>query len=150
MLNVSPTQDENPSRECTIVRTAGKLTPFSFNKLPDIDDPKELLASQRRQKKFNIKSDESTPPESFCSLCNSPLHDLDSSFGSFAIEHLSTESFGTTCCSSCRFQILSDNQLSMDQFYSLLPQSITARAAVSDSSDNHRMLRQVTCFLLLC
>ncbi|XP_057547396.1 cytoplasmic tRNA 2-thiolation protein 2 [Amaranthus tricolor] len=139
---VSLLQDENPSRECTIVRTAGKLTPFSFNRLPDIDDPKELLAFQRRQKKFNIKSDESTPPESFCSLCNSPLHDLDSSFGSFAIEHLSTESFGTTCCSSCRFQILSDNQLSMDQFYSLLPQSITSRAAVSNSSDNHIMLRE--------
>ncbi|KAI7990216.1 Cytoplasmic tRNA 2-thiolation protein 2 [Camellia lanceoleosa] len=28
-------KEENPSRECTIVRTAGKLTPFHFNRIPE-------------------------------------------------------------------------------------------------------------------
>lgn len=140
---VSLLQEENPSRECTIVRTAGKLTPFSFNRLPEVDDdPKALLASQRRQKKFNIKSDESTPPESFCSLCNSPLHVSDSSLGSFSGEQQSAESFGATCCSSCRFQILPDDTVSMDQFYALLPQPIMSRATISNSSSNHRLLRE--------
>ncbi|KAF7148075.1 hypothetical protein RHSIM_Rhsim03G0024000 [Rhododendron simsii] len=27
-------QEENASRECTIVRTAGELTPFDFNRMP--------------------------------------------------------------------------------------------------------------------
>ncbi|KAF3974878.1 hypothetical protein CMV_001822 [Castanea mollissima] len=31
-------QEENPSRECTNVRTAGKLTPFHFNRIPESDD----------------------------------------------------------------------------------------------------------------
>jgi hypothetical protein len=29
-------QEENPSRESTIVRTAGKLIPFHFNRIPEI------------------------------------------------------------------------------------------------------------------
>lgn len=135
-------QEENPSRECTIVRTAGKLTPFSFNRLPDVDDPKAHLAFQRRQKKFNIKSDEPTPPESFCSLCNSPLHASNSNLESFSGEQQIFESFGTTCCSSCQFQILPGNPSSVDQFYALLPQPIMSRAAISDSSSNHRLLRE--------
>ncbi|XP_021724136.1 cytoplasmic tRNA 2-thiolation protein 2-like [Chenopodium quinoa] len=147
---VSLLQEENPSRECTIVRTAGKLTPFSFNRLPDVDDPKARLASQRRQKKFNIKSDEHTPPESFCPLCNSPLHASDSSsLGIISGEQQSAETFGATCCSSCRYQILPDDSLSMDQFYALLPQPIMSRAAISDASSNHALLReQIQDFLL--
>ncbi|KAK3018768.1 hypothetical protein RJ639_003315 [Escallonia herrerae] len=55
-------QEENPSRECTIARTAGKLTPFHFNKIPEADDCNDHLAIQRRQKKFNLKPNESLPP----------------------------------------------------------------------------------------
>ncbi|XP_030518400.2 cytoplasmic tRNA 2-thiolation protein 2 isoform X2 [Rhodamnia argentea] len=43
-------QEENPSRECTIVRTAGKLTPFHFNRIPEINDCNVPLATRRRQK----------------------------------------------------------------------------------------------------
>ncbi|KAL2923587.1 Cytoplasmic tRNA 2-thiolation protein 2 [Bienertia sinuspersici] len=140
---VSLLQEENPSRECTIVRTAGKLTPFSFNRLPDTDDPKARLASQKRQKKFNIKSDESNPLESFCSLCNSPLHPSDSSsLGSISSDQPSAESFDATFCSSCRFQILPDDPSSVDQFHSLLPQAITSRAAISNGTCDHRVLRE--------
>ncbi|KAJ9548189.1 hypothetical protein OSB04_020732 [Centaurea solstitialis] len=54
-------QEENPSRECTIVRTAGKLTPFPFNRIPEADADDVQLAAQRRQKKFNLKPIESLP-----------------------------------------------------------------------------------------
>lgn len=140
---VSLLQEENPSRECTIVRTAGKLTPFSFNRLPDVDDPKARLASQRRQKKFNLKSDESTPPESFCFLCNSPLHESDSSgLGSSASKQQSADTFGAACCSCCRFQILPDDPPSMEQFFSLLPRPIISPETCSNSSGDHRFIRE--------
>ncbi|KAF2307935.1 hypothetical protein GH714_033463 [Hevea brasiliensis] len=69
-------QEENPSRECTIVRTAGKLTPFHFNRIPEISDCTVPLATRRRQKRYNLKPMESMSSESFCPLCNSPLRIL--------------------------------------------------------------------------
>ncbi|KAK9664348.1 hypothetical protein RND81_14G035300 [Saponaria officinalis] len=139
---VSLLQEENPSRECTIVRTAGKLTPFSFNKLPVVDDPKAYLASQRRQKKFNMTSNESSRAESFCSICYSPLHESDSySLGSSAGEEPNAAGFGATCCSSCRFQILPADSSHMERFYSLLPQPLISRQTTS-SSCVQRLLRE--------
>ncbi|KAH9621138.1 hypothetical protein KSS87_014521 [Heliosperma pusillum] len=140
---VSLLQEENPARECTIVRTAGKLTPFNFNKLAVVDDPKAHLASQKREKKFNIKSNESTLTESFCSLCYSPLHKSDSSIiGSFAAEEQNAEGFGATCCSSCRFQILPTDSSHMEQFYSLLPHPVISRPAIAKDSSVQSLLRQ--------
>uniref|UniRef100_A0A7C9EQS3 Cytoplasmic tRNA 2-thiolation protein 2 n=1 Tax=Opuntia streptacantha TaxID=393608 RepID=A0A7C9EQS3_OPUST len=146
---ISLLQEENPSRECTIVRTGGKLTPFSFNRLPDVDDPKARLASQRRQKKFNIKSDDATPPESFCSLCSSPLHKSDSTrFISHTNEQQSADVFEASFCSSCRFQILPVDSSSMEYFYSLLPQPMIAGSKIN-SYHNRRLLReQIQDFLL--
>ncbi|GAB2267022.1 hypothetical protein Dimus_002007 [Dionaea muscipula] len=118
-------QEENPSRECTIMRTAGKLTPFDFNKLQEDGDSNAHSASyRRRQRKFNLKADESTTtPESFCSLCNSPLDksDIPSSFG-FSNGSLQ-QGIGANCCSSCKFQILPHDPSAVEHFYSLLPSS---------------------------
>ncbi|KAM7505458.1 hypothetical protein LguiB_004362 [Lonicera macranthoides] len=123
-------QEENPSRECTIVRTAGKLTPFQFNRMPESDDSNVRLASQRHQKKFNLKpSNESLPPESFCAICSSPLNKSDfPSLPSFKNSQTSTENFAAVCCASCRFQILPNEPLSLEHFHSLLPQPIIDRA----------------------
>lgn len=134
-------QEENPSRECTIVRTAAKLTPFHFNKIPEeADDCNLQLASQRRRKKFNLKSNELLPPESYCPICSSPLD--KNSVSSLAVEnaHTSHESFGSKCCSSCQFQILPEETLHMEHFYSLLPQIITDRAK-DGSCHNQRSIR---------
>lgn len=135
-------QEENPSRECTIVRTAGKLTPFHFNRIPEGDDLNAHLASQRRQKKFNLMPNESLPPESFCLICNSPLNKSDlSSLSDVENGQLSAETFGATCCLSCQFQMLPKEPLSVEYFYSLLPQPIIARAKGGNRC-NQRWLRE--------
>ncbi|KAL4571681.1 hypothetical protein LXL04_018444 [Taraxacum kok-saghyz] len=116
-------QEENASRECTIVRTAGKLTPFPFNKIPETNTNDADMASQRRHKKFNLKPIESLPPESFCPICNSPMN-----AGSFDNSQTTPEHFTAACCSSCRYQILPEDRSSMDDFYSFLPESVITRA----------------------
>lgn len=134
-------QEENPSRECTIVRTAGKLTPFHFNRIPESDDSIIPLATRRRQKRYNLKPNESISSESFCPICNSPLNKSDmlrlSNLGSC---QTNSDSFGAACCSSCRFQILPKDPSSIDHFYSLLPQPLVAQAKRS-SYDNLSLLR---------
>lgn len=122
-------QEENASRERTIVRTAEKLTPFHFNSIPDTEDCNVQLASQRRKKKYNIKSHESWPPESLCPICNSPLNKRESVNISSSGKCLTTaDMFRTTCCSSCQFQILPNKSTSVERFYSLLPQPMISRA----------------------
>ncbi|XP_057784468.1 cytoplasmic tRNA 2-thiolation protein 2 [Salvia miltiorrhiza] len=133
-------QEENPSRESTIVRTAGKLTPFSFNRTPEVGDHNDRLASKRRQKKYNLKPDESQSPESFCLVCNSPLKKTDvSSLNGFTLKETSADMYAAAC-SSCQYQILPKDTSSMEQFLSLLPQSI---------SDSHMFLREQIQDLLL-
>lgn len=131
---VSFLQEENPSRESTIVRTGGKLTPFSFNRTPEVGDHNDRMASKRRQKKYNLKTDKSLPPESFCLICSSPLKKSNN-------EETSAEIYAAAC-SSCQFQILPKDTASVNNFLSLLPQSMT----IKDNSDSHEFLR---CILLL-
>ncbi|KAK0594966.1 hypothetical protein LWI29_002216 [Acer saccharum] len=125
-------QEENPSRECTIVRTAGKLTPFHFNRIPEFNDSNVPLATRRRQKRFNLKPSESISSESFCPLCFSPLSKSDllslSSCQNYDI-------LDAACCSSCRFQIIPKDPSLMEHFLSVLPQPLLARAK------NHSSLR---------
>ncbi|CAI0439584.1 unnamed protein product [Linum tenue] len=120
-------QEENPSRESTIVRTAGKLTPFHFNRVPEINDSNVPLATIRRQKRYNLKPQESISSESFCPICNSPVIDSNSpSWGS--PKTCQFTEFASSCCSSCQFQILPQDQLSMKEFCSLLPERLVARS----------------------
>ncbi|KAK9290849.1 hypothetical protein L1049_009027 [Liquidambar formosana] len=135
-------QEENPSRECTIVRTAGKLTPFHFNKIPDSLDSDVHLASQRRHKKFNIKPNKSISPESFCPICNSPLNKSDMlSLSSLESCQMSADTFGASCCPSCQFQILPKDSSSMEHFCSILPQPLISRAK-DGSCGNQSWLRE--------
>ncbi|KDP26051.1 hypothetical protein JCGZ_21084 [Jatropha curcas] len=135
---VSLLQEDNPSRECTIVRTAGKLTPFHFNRIPEINDSNVPLATRRRQKRYNLKPVESISSESFCPICNSPLNVTD--LLSLSSPKNSTSSrFHATCCSSCRFQILPKDVSLMEHFYSSLPQQLVARAK---NDRNFSLLRE--------
>lgn len=138
---VAVLQEENPSRESTIVRTAGKLVPFQFNRIPEIVDGNVPLATRRRQKRYNLKSDESVSSESFCPLCNSPLDKSEIVDSSNLDNCKSSDIFYTTCCSSCQFQIFPRDSTSMDQFYMDLPQSLIARAKQANN-DNLSLLRE--------
>lgn len=129
-------QEENPSRECTIVRTAAKLTSFHFNQIQESDESNDRLASRRRQKKFNLKPhNESIPPESYCAMCNSPLSKSDEiSLSSLGSNQTDADSFRATCCASCQFQILPKKPSSMEHFYSILPEQFSVRTKERSSS----------------
>lgn len=141
-------QEENPSRESTIMRTAGKLTPFHFNKIPELNDSSVPLASQRRQKRFNLKPNESISSESFCSLCYSPLNQSDLTSLSSHDNCKNSDIFVAACCSSCRFQIFPKDPSSMEKFYSLLPEPLVARAKHVRNGDSSLLREQIQDFLL--
>lgn len=127
-------QEENPSRECTIVRTAAKLTPFYFNKIPETDDSCVPMATQRRLKKFNLKYDGSMTTKAFCPICNGPLNGSDSSEDE-------SDALYAACCSSCRFQILPQDGSSLEQFGSLLPHHMISQVKHHQKVDSQTYLR---------
>ncbi|XP_024016961.1 cytoplasmic tRNA 2-thiolation protein 2 isoform X3 [Morus notabilis] len=134
-------KEENPSRESTIVRTAGKLTPFHFNRIPEINDSNVPLATRRRQKRHNLKPNESISSESFCSICNSPLSRSDLlSLGNVETCHTNSVVFSAECCSSCQFQILPKDPVLVENFRTLLPQTLLSQAKHS-KADNLSLLR---------
>ncbi|XP_027069569.1 cytoplasmic tRNA 2-thiolation protein 2 isoform X2 [Coffea arabica] len=141
-------QEENPSRESTIVRTAGKLTPFHFNRMPEPDDCNMQLASQRRQKKYNLKPNESLPPESFCRICNSPLKKSDVKSYKLENQIMSAEDISNGCCTSCQFQILPKDISLLEHFYSLLPQQMVARGEYSCLGEDRWLREQIQDCLL--
>lgn len=135
---VARLREENPSREHTIVRTAQKLKPFSFNKF-SANGYHDFLPSRLRPKFQNVDSDESTFSEVLCLICRSPfseseLHNLEST------KHKAQKKidlYTAYCCQSCHFQILPGGTNLGDQFFSLLPKFWTERvdtASVSNSS----------------
>ncbi|KAH0900624.1 hypothetical protein HID58_040127 [Brassica napus] len=128
-------QEENPSRECTIVRTAAKLTPFYFNKIPETDDSCVPMATQRRLKKFNLKYDGSMTTEAFCPICNCPLNGSDSSEDE-------SDALYAASCSSCRFQILPQDGSSLEQFGSLLPHHMISQVKHHQKVDSQTYLRE--------
>ncbi|PNX92589.1 cytoplasmic tRNA 2-thiolation protein [Trifolium pratense] len=141
-------QEENPSRESTIVRTAGKLIPFHFNRIPEIIDGNVPLATRRRQKRYNLKSNESVSSESFCPLCNSPLDKSEIVDWSNHNNCRSSDTFYTSCCSSCQFQILPSDSTSMEKFYTDLPHSMVARANKVNNDKLNALREQIQDCLL--
>ncbi|KAH7855192.1 hypothetical protein Vadar_022263 [Vaccinium darrowii] len=132
---------ENSSQECTIVRTAGKLTPFDFNRMPESDDLNCHRASRRRRKKYNLTLNESLPPDSFCPICNSPLSKSDLlNLSDVENGQLSAEAFGAKCCLSCQFQILPKEPSSVEHFYSALPHPIITLAKNDNKGANTILL----------
>ncbi|KAF6158857.1 hypothetical protein GIB67_000392 [Kingdonia uniflora] len=143
-------QEENPAREHTIVRTAGKLIPFYFNKLPETKDSNVGLPSRWRRKKHNLKADESNPSEVLCPICSGPLNklDLQSSKNDIGNCESVAEMFGASCCSSCRFQILPEDMSSIEHFHSLLPQPMFTRSKDCVGGDRSWLREQIKDCLL--
>ncbi|KAL5226200.1 hypothetical protein ABZP36_012839 [Zizania latifolia] len=127
--------EENPSREHTIVRTAQKLKPFSFNKF-SADGYHDFLPSRLRPKFQNVDNDESTFSGILCLICGSPfneseLRNLEST------KHKAqkkTDLYTAHCCQSCRFQILPSGGNLYEHFFSLLPQFWTGRVDIVSAS----------------
>ena len=117
------------------MRTAGKLIPFQFNRIPEITDGNVPLAARRRQKRYNLKSNESVSSESFCPLCNSPLDKSEIVDWSTLDNCRSSDIFYAACCSSCLFQILPKDSMSMEQFYMDLPQIMVARSKQANNGN---------------
>ncbi|XP_006664691.2 cytoplasmic tRNA 2-thiolation protein 2 [Oryza brachyantha] len=141
-------REENPSREHTIVRTAQKLKPFSFNKF-SADGYHDFLPSRLRPKFQKVDSDESTFPEILCLICGSPfseseLQNLEST------KHEAQKKidlYTSHCCQSCHFQILPNDENLNEHFFSLLPKFWTGR--VDTVSASHSLLRdQIEEYLL--
>ncbi|KAI6696787.1 hypothetical protein NL676_016906 [Syzygium grande] len=142
-------QEENPSRECTIVRTAGKLTPFHFNRIPEINDCNVPLATRRRQKRSNLKLNGSISLESFCPICYSPLNKSDlPALGGLETRQSASDVFGAACCSSCQFQILPRDASDMEQFYSLLPEALASQAKQTNKYGFNPLREQIQDYLL--
>jgi len=134
-------QDENPSRERTIVRTAEKLKPFYFNKFVE-NGYLDFLPSRLRSKFQDVNNSEPNPSEDLCPICGSPLSqsDLQSMKSPCGKSVTRTEIFVANCCQSCCCQILPKETVSLEHFYSLLPRLMTDR--VKDTVyDDHSCLR---------
>ena len=121
-------QEENPSRERTIVRTAEKLRPFGFNKFIE-NGYHDFLPSRLCCKFQNVKNGESSLSDVLCPICGSPLNESElqclESIQSKAEKKV--EIFAGHCCTSCSFQILPKGKASLEHFYSVLPQLMTER-----------------------
>ncbi|KAK1276625.1 Cytoplasmic tRNA 2-thiolation protein 2 [Acorus gramineus] len=135
-------QEENPSRERTIVRTAEKLTPFSFNKIPETES-NDILAARRRRRAQSAKREESIHSEVLCPVCSSPLDLSESQSLKTVLRSCPTrdEAFAAHCCQSCILQILPNESSKFSDFYSLLPQPMTERAK-DIASANQTWLRE--------
>ncbi|KAG9445209.1 hypothetical protein H6P81_016549 [Aristolochia fimbriata] len=135
-------QEENPSRERTIVRTAEKLTPFSFNKIPETDHANNHPSLPRRLKAQNLKSNESIAVDVFCAVCVGPLS------ASEMQKAKSGDQFAANCCQSCLFQILPKEPSALQNFYSLLPESMSRRVKGANGVGRHWLREKIADCLL--
>lgn len=131
------------------MRTAGKLTPFHFNRIPEINDSNVPLATRRRQKRSNLKLNGSISSESFCPICYSPLSKSDLlALGSLETQQSASDVFGAAFCSSCQFQILPRDASDIEQFYSHLPEALVSRAKQTNKYDFGSLREQIQDYLL--
>ncbi|PKA54294.1 Cytoplasmic tRNA 2-thiolation protein 2 [Apostasia shenzhenica] len=141
-------QDENPSRERTIVRTADKLKPFSFNKFTE-DGYYDSLPAVARSK-FQTLNHMESDSEILCPICRSPLSSSDwkNVLGLQANHHAKAETFVSQCCQSCRFQILPKERGSLEHFYSFLPSSMTDMTTEKTGASRRWLREQIEEFLI--
>lgn len=134
-------QKENASRQRTIVRTAEKLTPFSFNKIPETNGTFDDISLKRRRRLFNAKSGESISADILCAICGGPLSASEIQKNRSMLPRCQTRSdmFAVNCCHSCSFQILPGDLSSLEHFYSLLPEVMIEKVKVSAENDHHKL-----------
>uniref|UniRef100_A0A804N4S0 Cytoplasmic tRNA 2-thiolation protein 2 n=1 Tax=Zea mays TaxID=4577 RepID=A0A804N4S0_MAIZE len=145
---VSRLREENSSREHTILRTAQKLKPFSFNKF-SANGYHDFLPSRLRPKFQNIDANECTFSEILCLICGSPFSESEL----LNLENTKLKAqkkidlYTAHCCQSCHFQILPAATDMYGHFFSLLPKFWTEK--VDAASASHSSLRdQIADYLL--
>lgn len=128
-------QEENPSREHTILRTAQKLKPFSFNKF-SANGYHDFLPSRLRPKFQNADSNESTFSEILCLICGSPFSEseLQNLENTKHKAQKKIDLYTAHCCQSCHFQILPSATDTYGQFFSLLPKFWTEKVDTASAS----------------
>ncbi|CAD6269557.1 unnamed protein product [Miscanthus lutarioriparius] len=145
---VSRLREENPSREHTILRTAQKLKPFSFNKF-SANGYHDFLPSRLRPKFQNIDANESTFSEILCLICGSPFSEseLQNLENTKHKAQKKIDLYTAHCCQSCHFQILPAATDMHGHFFSLLPKFWTEK--VDTASASHSSVRdQIADYLL--
>ncbi|CAL4905538.1 unnamed protein product [Urochloa decumbens] len=132
---VSRLREENPSREHTILRTAQKLKPFSFNKF-SANGYHDFLPSRLRPKFQNVDTNESTFSEILCLICGSPFSEseLQNLENTKHKAQKKIDLYTAHCCQSCRFQILPSATDTYGHFFSLLPKSWTEKVDAASAS----------------
>ncbi|RCV19265.1 hypothetical protein SETIT_3G370400v2 [Setaria italica] len=132
---VSRLREENPSREHTILRTAQKLKPFSFNKF-SANGYHDFLPSRLRPKFQNVDTNESTFSEILCLICGSPFSEseLQNLENTKHKAQKKIDLYTAHCCQSCHFQILPSATDTYGQFFSLLPKFWTEKVDTASAS----------------
>ncbi|XP_078178335.1 adenine nucleotide alpha hydrolases-like superfamily protein [Carex rostrata] len=130
-------REDNPSREHTILRTAGKLKPFNFNKFSS--NQYEFVPSRLRPKFQVAENGEPYSPEVLCPICTSPLTATELASRTCArqmkgLNIKEVEAFYLSCCESCHFQILpkEETYISCEGFFELLPKPMVKRSLLRD------------------
>ncbi|KAF3333885.1 cytoplasmic tRNA 2-thiolation protein 2 [Carex littledalei] len=130
-------REDNPSREHTILRTAGKLKPFNFNKFSS--NQYEFVPSRLRPKFQVVENGEPNSPEVLCPICTSPLSATELASRTCArqmkgLNIKEVEAFFLSCCESCHFQILpkEETNISCEGFFELLPKPMVKRSLLRD------------------
>ncbi|CAL4970397.1 unnamed protein product [Urochloa decumbens] len=132
---VSRLREENPSREHTILRTAQKLKPFSFNKF-SANGYHDFLPSRLRPKFQNVDTNESTFSEILYLICGSPFSEseLQNLENTKHKAQKKIDLYTAHCCQSCHFQILPSATDTYGHFFSLLPKFWTEKVDAASAS----------------
>eukprot|EP00250_Pteridium_aquilinum_P004683 c14885_g1_i2 orf=661-1428(+) len=161
---VSLLQEDNPSRDRTIMRTAAKLQPFSFNRPWSF----ESSIVHKRSTHFPISKGihfmDDALAESLCPVCCAPLNPQEFSSNILPFSNLepnkrqeenlmsSTAPLITTapafiekCCPSCQYQIFGNG---LDETHNLLPQLMKRSDMVNSKIKESWMRSQISDCLL--
>ncbi|KAF8776752.1 hypothetical protein HU200_003490 [Digitaria exilis] len=148
---VSRLRDENPSREHTILRTAQKLKPFSFNKF-SANGYHDFLPSRLRPKFQNVDTNDTTFSEILCLICGSPFSEseLQNLENTKHKAQIKIDLYTAHCCQSCHFQILPAATDMYEHFFSLLPKFWTEKVdtAVTASASHGSLRDRIEDYLL--
>lgn len=162
---VSLLQEDNPSKERTIMRTAAKLQPFSFNRPSSYESSILHKRSSHSPISNGVHVSEDEAAEALCPVCCAPLNQNESMSlvsSSHSFEHKrwqgenleshvapmngSSSRFINTCCPSCQFQILGGNACNETQH--LLPQLMKRSEMVNSKMKEMWMRSQISDCLL--
>ncbi|KAH7281548.1 hypothetical protein KP509_36G053100 [Ceratopteris richardii] len=160
---VSTLQEDNPSRERTIMRTAAKLQAFSFNHATAIDGHSSHKKSASVPISAVIDEKEEIKDELLCLLCCAPLSPQESvsivtafqiteskrqQNGSLISDTKPSTHFLEKCCQSCQYQFFPVEERT-GEILSILPQTMKNSEFLSEKVKQMWMRSQINDCLLI-